>query len=110
MMKTLDDYMKLPYKLEIVPDSEEGGYVGSYPELRGCMTTGETIAARAANAEDAKREWLLAAMEEGLPIPEPPGRTSKPPAGLSPGILRRDPVLPYGLPDWPSPWYGRLFP
>ncbi len=67
--------MKMPYKLEIVPDREEGGYVGSYPELRGCMTTGETIAELAANAEDAKREWLLAAMEEGICIPEPASET-----------------------------------
>ena len=28
-MKTLDAYMKLPYKMEIVPDTEEGGYVVS---------------------------------------------------------------------------------
>ena len=40
MMKTLDYYMGLPYKLEIVPDSTEGGYVASYPELRGCITAG----------------------------------------------------------------------
>lgn len=70
-MRTLEEYMRLPYRLEIVPDSEEGGYVASYPELRGCVTSGETIAELAANAEDAKRAWLLAAMEEGFPIPEP---------------------------------------
>lgn len=70
MMKTLDDYMKLPYKLEILPDSTEGGYVASYPELRGCITVGDSLVSAAANAEDAKREWLLAAMEEGIEIPE----------------------------------------
>ena len=71
MMKTLDYYMGLPYKLEIVPDSTEGGYVASYPELRGCITVGDTLASVAANAEDAKREWIQAAMEEGIEIPEP---------------------------------------
>ena len=35
-MKTIDYYMSLPYKLEIVPD-EEGGYVARYPELPGCI-------------------------------------------------------------------------
>lgn len=70
-MKTLEEYMKLPYKLEIVPDREEGGYAASYPELRGCVTVGETLAEVARNAEDARREWLLAAMEEGIEIPEP---------------------------------------
>ena len=70
MMKTLDEYMKLPYKLEILPDSAEGGSVASYPELRGCITVGDSPAAAAANAEDAKREWILAAMEDGIEIPE----------------------------------------
>lgn len=26
-MKTLNDYMKMPYRMEIVEDKEEGGYV-----------------------------------------------------------------------------------
>ena len=69
-MRTLEEYMKLPYRMEAVPDAE-GGYVVSFPELRGCLTSGETIEAAFANAEDAKREWLAAAMEEGCPIPEP---------------------------------------
>ena len=39
-MKTLEYYLSLPYRLEIVPDTDEGGYVASYPELRGCFTCG----------------------------------------------------------------------
>ena len=70
-MKTIDYYMSLPYRLEIVPDPTEGGYVASYPELQGCLTCGETVASVAANAEDCKREWLHAALEEGMEIPEP---------------------------------------
>ena len=70
-MKTLEEYMKLPYKLEIIPDTEESGYVVSYPELPGCITCGETIASAVANAEDAKKEWLLAAIEENIEIAEP---------------------------------------
>ncbi len=70
-MKTLEYYMGLPYRLEIVPDEAEGGYVASYPELRGCLTTGESVESAAANAEDAKREWLAAAIEDGCEIPEP---------------------------------------
>ena len=70
-MKTLEEYMKLPYKLEIIPDTEESGYVASYPELPGCITCGETIASAVENAEDAKKEWLLAAIEENIEIAEP---------------------------------------
>ena len=71
MMKTLEYYMNLPYRLEIIPDADEGGYVASYPELRGCLTCGDTIESVAANAEDCKRAWLVAAMEDNLEIPEP---------------------------------------
>ena len=70
-MKTLEYYMGLPYRLEIVPDEAEGGYVASYPELRGCITVGDTAESAAANAVDAKREWLTAAIEDGYEIPEP---------------------------------------
>ena len=70
-MKTIEYYMTLPYKLEIVPDPDEGGYAASYPELRGCVTCGDTLESVVANAEDCKREWLTAALEDGIEIPEP---------------------------------------
>lgn len=65
-MKTLNEYLSLPYGLEIIPDPQEGGYVASYPDLPGCMTCGETIESAAANAVDAKKAWLEAAMEDGV--------------------------------------------
>ena len=58
-MKTLEEYMKMPYKLEIIPDTDESGYVASYPELPGCITCGETIANAVANAEDAKKRMAF---------------------------------------------------
>ena len=70
-MKTIEYYMDLPYRMEIVRDVEEGGFVASFPDLKGCITCGETVAAVAANAEDSKREWLAVALEEGYDIPEP---------------------------------------
>ena len=33
-MKTIDYYVNLPYKLEIVPDLDEGGYIARYPATR----------------------------------------------------------------------------
>ena len=68
MMKTLNDYMKMSYRMEIVEDKEEGGYVVSYPDLPGCITSGETIEAAVANAVDAKKVWIEAALEEGIEI------------------------------------------
>ncbi|WP_270813541.1 type II toxin-antitoxin system HicB family antitoxin [Hungatella effluvii] len=70
-MRTIDDYMKLPYRMEIVEDTDEGGYVVSFPDLKGCITCADTIEAAVANAKDAKRAWLEAALEEELRIPEP---------------------------------------
>lgn len=69
--KTLDYYMSLPYRLEIVPDMEEGGFTAYYPELPGCATCGETPEAVLANAADAKRAWLTAALQDGYKIAEP---------------------------------------
>ena len=42
-MKTIDYYVNLPYKLEIVPDLDEGGYIARYPELPGCITVGNSL-------------------------------------------------------------------
>ena len=70
-MKTVGDYMKLPYRLELVEDQEEGGYVASYPDLPGCITLGETVEEAVSNAQEAKRAWLEAALEDGAEIWEP---------------------------------------
>ena len=71
MMRTIDDYMSLNYRMEIVGDKEEGGFVVSYPELPGCITCGETMESAIANAQDAKKAWVQAALEEGIEIHEP---------------------------------------
>lgn len=71
MKKTLKYYMSLPYRLEIIPDTVEGGYGVRYPDLPGCITNADSIDEVVANAEDAKREWLKAALEEGVEIAEP---------------------------------------
>ena len=71
MKKELEYYLSLPYHLEIIPDTEEGGYAARYPELPGCITCAETIERLIAYAEDAKRVWLEAALEDGIEIAEP---------------------------------------
>ena len=57
-MKTLNEYLRLPYRIEIVEDRNEGGFVVSYPDLPGCITCGETVESAVANALDAKREGI----------------------------------------------------
>ena len=70
-MKTLNEYMSMSYKMEIIEDQDEGGFVISYPDLPGCITCGETIESAMQNAKDAKREWNRASKEEGIEIYEP---------------------------------------
>ena len=70
-MKTIEEYLALPYRMELVPDTEEGGFVVSFPDLPGCLSSGETIEQAFKNAADAKRAWLEAALEDGIAIPEP---------------------------------------
>lgn len=75
-MKTIDYYMNLPYKMEIVADVDEGGFVASFPDLPGCITCGDTIEKAAENAIDAKKAWIEAAIEENLEIREPSEQSS----------------------------------
>ena len=70
-MKMLNEYMSMSYKMEIIEDQDEGGFVISYPDLPGCITCGETIESAMQNAKDAKREWIRVALEEGIEIYEP---------------------------------------
>ena len=70
-MRTIEEYMKLPYRIELIPDPDEGGFVVTFPDLPGCLSVGETIEDAYHNAEDAKHEWLDAAIEDGIAIPEP---------------------------------------
>ena len=41
-MKKIEEYMLLPYRMELIPDPDEGGYVVSFPDLPGCLSSGET--------------------------------------------------------------------
>ena len=70
-MRTIEEYMKLPYRIELIPDPDEGGFVVTFPDLPGCLSVGETIEDAYRNAEDAKHEWLAAAIEDDIAIPEP---------------------------------------
>ena len=65
-MRTIEDYMAMPYRMEIVEDSDEGGFVASYPDLPGCISCGETVEAagqpmrRTQNAHGLKLQWRTA--------------------------------------------------
>ena len=75
-MKTVEYYMNLPYKIELYPDIEEGGFAIACPELPGCLSCGETIEDAIESIEDAKRAWITASLEDGDEIPEPNGKVN----------------------------------
>lgn len=70
-MKDLEKYMAMPFRMEVVKDLDESGFVVYFPDLPGCISCGETIEKALANAEDAKKAWLEAALDEGIQIYEP---------------------------------------
>ena len=61
-MKNINDYLKMNYRMEIVEDKDEGGFIVTFPDLPGCITCGETIESALANAQDAKRVWIETAL------------------------------------------------
>ena len=70
MKKDIDYYLKLPYTIELIPDSEQGWFV-RIKELRGCMSQGDTVQEAYEMIQDAMRGWLEVALEDNIPIPEP---------------------------------------
>ena len=71
MIKDLDYYMSLSYRIEIIEDKEEGGYALHCPELTGCITCAETLEEGFEMIKDAKKCWFEACLEDGIEIPEP---------------------------------------
>ena len=72
-MKT-EDYMALPYTIEITPSRDDDGiegYVAQVKELPGCVSQGATIEEAAASVRDAMEGWLSIALEDHREIPEP---------------------------------------
>ena len=72
-MKRIEEYMKKPYRMTITQD-ENGIFTLFFPDLPGCITTGETPDKVLSNSLDAKREWFNACIENGIEIPEPSTR------------------------------------
>ena len=59
------------HRMDFIEDKDEGGFVVTFPDLPGCLSSGETKESAIANAMDAKKAWLEAAIEDGVEIAEP---------------------------------------
>jgi predicted RNase H-like HicB family nuclease len=71
MKKTLNDYLALPYTIEVIPD--DGAWFAKIKELPGCMTEVDEWEEILPAIEEAKRLWLEVSLEHHDPIPEPLG-------------------------------------
>lgn len=71
MIKYLEYYMSLPYRIEVVEDTEESGFAFHCPDLQGCITFADTIEEGFKMIENAKRSRFAACLEDGIAIPEP---------------------------------------
>ncbi len=71
MSKDLDYYLELTYSFTVRPDIADGGFIVEFPNLRYCVGTGDTIQEAIEDAMVAKSEWIKAAFENGINIPEP---------------------------------------
>ncbi len=56
------------------PDTEEGGFLVTYPDLPGCLTEGKDLDDALYMAQDVLRGWLSYALEAKYPVapPSPP--------------------------------------
>jgi predicted RNase H-like HicB family nuclease len=73
-MKTLDEYLELPYRITIVHDRDEDGsegFVAEVEELPGAISQGATPEEAVSRVYDAMAGWISVALEDGVEIPEP---------------------------------------
>ena len=52
------------------PDAEDGGWVAEVPSLPGCISQGETREEALRNIREAIEQWIDAAREVGMTIPD----------------------------------------
>ena len=70
MVRTVDEYLALPYKFEIIKESD-GTFFISVVEMEGCMSSGSTLDEAYEMIHDAMRAWIETCLEQQLAIPEP---------------------------------------
>ena len=71
--RRLKEFMKLPYKIELVPltKGDGGGYFATIPLLKGCQGDGSTPDEAIKILREAQKAWLTSALKHDDPIPVP---------------------------------------
>ena len=69
-----EDYLALPYAIELVQDIDDTGHrgwVAEIEELPGCISQGATPEEAIANVRDAMLGWISVALQDGRAVPQP---------------------------------------
>src|SRR5262249_56118662 len=69
-----EDYLALPYAIELIQETDEAGHrgwVAEIEELPGCISQGATPEEAIANVRDAMLGWISVALEDGRNVPQP---------------------------------------
>ena len=74
MMKSISEYLALPYTY-IIKQESDGSYFISVKELPGCMSVGDTVTEAHEMIRDAMEAWIGYSLEDGMQIPEPKEET-----------------------------------
>src|SRR5215207_5674934 len=69
---SIDEYMQLPYRMEVYWD--EDYWAAEFPELPGLAAGHETWEGLQGAVQDAKRVYFESAIGSGVPIPLPQSR------------------------------------
>lgn len=74
-MKSVKEYMELPYNYIVQPIKDESGeyFYAKVLELDGCQSTGETFEEAYENLKEAMEGWIEAKLEGGFEVPLPVG-------------------------------------
>lgn len=65
------DYLKLPYKIALRADEQNGGWTASVEELPGCDAHGDSPEQATRHLRGAMERWVGEALERGEQIPQP---------------------------------------
>lgn len=69
--------MDYPIVIVPLPEDEGGGFLAYAPDLKGCMSDGDTAEEAAKNVQGAILEWLDAAKVRQMDIPAPNSAAEK---------------------------------
>lgn len=74
-VRTLEEYLDLPYRVGITRDEATSEWVAHVEELAGCEARGLTLPEAAGAIRSAMQEWIREALAEEREVPEPSQRT-----------------------------------